>query len=816
MKVTKKFSGGRLAALAAAFAVIVLCACEEPPQDCGGKMLGEMEFCKKDPISGKDSVYLLCGGKTKYEPASQACVGGKLVGAVTVVFHPNGATGGTVPEPRVATDDGNGTQKTVVLAPKGNLTYEGMQFVGWHTNQTNQISTGTIYVEGAKYSTDKAAGSTVTLYAMWVKALTVTFFRNGDDATGDLPSPRPILYHKPLSSSKFDYWIEMPTQGNLRRDGYVFSGWNEDPNPDPSKKDRHFEPGRLTTVPADAGPDVKLHAEWNRLLIVTFYPNDATSGTAPKPDTAEYDALAAKPGFYITLPQQGDLLRKGYKFVGWNKFPNGTGEDYAAGTLREVPDNAGSGLKLYAKWIKLYTVTYDANGVDVAEKTFEVPSGDTVTLPEPAFTRPGYSAVGWTINPRGTGTVYKKGNNYRVTEDVTFYAKWIREFTVNFAANDGTDKVVTTIKMDSGTYITPLPSQTALVRNGYSVDGWNTEDDGTGTNLKVTDSYQVLRNATLYARWIRKFTVTLKANGGTGTVPTVAPTDSGTSIKLPNPTNLTLNGFNFSGWGTDSADGMGTEYTVTASYRVLRDDTLFAKWKENSYTLTTNASPANGGSVSRNIAGTSYSPGTKITVTAKAEGVYVFTGWSGASTSQDASVEVLMDGNKTLTAVFAKTVVIGGKRWMAENLNYQTSNLSWCYDNSTYNCDKYGRLYDWNTAKTACPKGWHLPTLNEWTGLVTAAGGIKVAGKKLKAKSGWSNSGNGTDDFGFSALPGGSYDQLGFAGVGLWGFWWTATAKGANEALAGGIVHNRDDTDMGGSGAYGDLLSGFSVRCVSD
>ena len=71
-------------------------------------------------------------------------------------------------------------------------------------------------------------------------------------------------------------------------------------------------------------------------------------------------------------------------------------------------------------------------------------------------------------------------------------------------------------------------------------------------------------------------------------------------------------------------------------------------------TLSVSASPANGGSVSRDPSSSSYANGDEVTVTATAASGYVFTGWSGASTSTDASITVTMDGNKTLTAIFKR------------------------------------------------------------------------------------------------------------------------------------------------------------------
>jgi len=159
-----------------------------------------------------------------------------------------------------------------------------------------------------------------------------------------------------------------------------------------------------------------------------------------------------------------------------------------------------------------------------------------------------------------------------------------------------------------------------------------------------------------------------------------------------------------------------------------------------------------------------------------------------------------------------RTARIGNLTWMAENLNY-IINSSLCYNEVDSNCEKYGRLYDWNMAMIACPKGWHLPNNDDWDDLIQAVDGEKTAGKKLKAKSGWNNGGNGTDEFGFIALPGGCTDSDGnFVEIGDFGYWWSATGDLV------GLAHYRDVLYYCES-SYNCIYNKselFSVRCVKD
>ena len=91
-----------------------------------------------------------------------------------------------------------------------------------------------------------------------------------------------------------------------------------------------------------------------------------------------------------------------------------------------------------------------------------------------------------------------------------------------------------------------------------------------------------------------------------------------------------------------------------------------------------------------------------------------------------------------------KWVKIGNQTWMAENLKFNAKN-SECPKGKHADCEIYGRTYDWSTATSACPGGWHLPSKGEWTTLIDMVGEENAA--KMKAK----NEG-GSDEYGFSAL----------------------------------------------------------------
>jgi uncharacterized protein (TIGR02145 family) len=169
------------------------------------------------------------------------------------------------------------------------------------------------------------------------------------------------------------------------------------------------------------------------------------------------------------------------------------------------------------------------------------------------------------------------------------------------------------------------------------------------------------------------------------------------------------------------------------------------------------------------------------------------------------------------------TVIIGEQEWFAQNLNHQINN-SWCYDNNSNNCNEYGRLYTWDAANNACPDGWHLPTNDEWKQLEMFLGMSQSEadetgwrgtdeGKRLKSTTGWNSGGNGTNEVGFSALPGGYRTISGsYYGLGNYGYWWSATEYSSSFAWRRSLDYDNDKV-------YRNISikeHSFGVRCVRD
>jgi uncharacterized protein (TIGR02145 family) len=206
-----------------------------------------------------------------------------------------------------------------------------------------------------------------------------------------------------------------------------------------------------------------------------------------------------------------------------------------------------------------------------------------------------------------------------------------------------------------------------------------------------------------------------------------------------------------------------------------------------------------------------------------------------------------------------KTVKIGNKVWMAENLKAtfyadstpladgtgvgdltgQYSAKYWfAYNNDLGHKDYYGLLYTWTAVMNSapgsdsnpsgvqgiCPSGWHVPSDSEWKELEMYLGMSQAEadntewrgtdeGTKLKSTVGWNSGGNGSNTSGFTAIPAGfRYYDGNFGSLGIGAFFWNSTELHSYEANGRLLLYNYTnvyrDTDFKGCG--------FSVRCVKN
>ena len=191
-----------------------------------------------------------------------------------------------------------------------------------------------------------------------------------------------------------------------------------------------------------------------------------------------------------------------------------------------------------------------------------------------------------------------------------------------------------------------------------------------------------------------------------------------------------------------------------------------------------------------------------------------------------------------------KTVKLGSQEWMAENLNYAAEG-SLCYENDEKNCEKYGRLYNWEVAldtsnrgcgdnfsgcrlrsdfhprEGICPDGWHVPEHAEWDTLFAYAdahGEGESAADALQAyyRDDYLEKTYSSDRFGFNVAPAGVFNGNEFSGLGTSTEFWTASIETTDWLSYISITPSTIHFVKGsGSNVYMTHIShAVSVRCV--
>jgi len=382
-------------------------------------------------------------------------------------------------------------------------------------------------------------------------------------------------------ASRYATWntnVTLHDGNGVSREGYSLDAWTTGKDGSGSR----YNPGTSIRMPSHG---VSLYAHWKvNQYAVSF---DANEGAGSE------TAVTADFGSSVPLARGSSFSRDGYSLDGWTESGDGSGTHYGLSDSLQVPSH---GVKLYAHWkANKYGVHYDANEGDGLEQDQAADYGTQVPVANgDSVTREGYTLDEWSTGKDGSGTHYRRGDSLQIPSHVvTLYAHWrINQYAVTFDANDGTGTEAGETADFSSTV--PLAKGDHVSRQGWTLDSWNTERDGSGTRYGLGDGYRVpSRHTHLYAHWtINKYKVWYESNDGHGT-------QGEQSEDYDHDFTLGHGGYaracyTQDGWNTE-ADGSGHRYgmddPVRMPYGGMR---LYAHWTENTYAVNYDANTGRG------------------------------------------------------------------------------------------------------------------------------------------------------------------------------------------------------------------------------
>ena len=246
------------------------------------------------------------------------------------------------------------------------------------------------------------------------------------------------------------------------------------------------------------------------------------------------DSAIGAAGESVSVAENGFTLNN-YTFTGWNTQADGSGTAYSAGASFTL---TAENTVLYAQWSKnapaQVKVSYDANGGAGTMESVTGDVGSEIVVQQSGFTRSEYTFTGWNTQADGSGTAYKAGDSFTLTENTVLYAQWSKnapaQVKVSYNANGGAG-TMEPVTGDVGSKI--VIRQNGFTRSEYTFTGWNTQADGKGTAYKAGDSFTLTdKDTVLYAQWSKN-----SGSAGTGTNGTAKPTGI---PKTGDNSNLTL------------------------------------------------------------------------------------------------------------------------------------------------------------------------------------------------------------------------------------------------------------------------------------
>ena len=530
----------------------------------------------------------------------------------TISYNGNGSTGGSSPA------DGAFTTAVAfsVSANSGNLVKSGYTFAGWNTTAAGG---GTTYAENASLTTT----SNVTLYAKWTIISPLIAFNRGAATTTPAVFPTG-------TSAQYGSLFTLPTIDTstvIADVTQIFTGWNDGTNT--------YAVGdtyRMGTA------NVTFTAQWVAVYTVRYVLNGG-SGSVPA------DVLRTN-NFTETLTS-ASATKTGFTLTGW-KDQSGVSITTGANSWLIT----GTSYVAYAQWSPtLRTLSFDINGGSVAEASITGKViGELVTLPTSSATKTGYVFTGWS----NSGTTYPAGGTFTVGDgNAAFVAVWVGNLnTITYNGNGATGGTVPSngnyISGDATAY-TVSSNTEALVKSGFTFDGWYTTATGTGGTAYVagTGTLTTTSNLTLFAKWsAASYTVSYASGDNSVTAPTQSSNMYGSSFTLPNA--LTRTGYTFLGWETGSGStanlyAPGSSFTMGSSAI-----TFTAKWSALSYVVVYSL---NGGAGSTPLQANVEHNQSFTTPAAPSRAGFTFTGWSDGSTTTNATTLISnVSSNMTLTA----------------------------------------------------------------------------------------------------------------------------------------------------------------------
>lgn len=215
---------------------------------------------------------------------------------------------------------------------------------------------------------------------------------------------------------------------------------------------------------------------------------------------------------------------------------------------------------------------------------------------------------------------------------------------------------------DEGATVTVLGNTGSLARNGYEFNGWS---DGVNTYSAGNTFTMPDENVTLTAQWTpNTYGITYHLNGASWASAYSAPATYtvGTGATLPVAGNMTNTGYSFNGWKNNS--GLTGDNITAIGTSDYGDKEFWAKWTENTYTITYNANGDGAGNVGDVTGSTSSTNGHYVTVADNGFALenHVFAGWNtaanGSGESYSEGEEIELTANMTLYAIWASDYTI--------------------------------------------------------------------------------------------------------------------------------------------------------------